>query len=111
MNINFNFQINFRVQQLAVTGTELSDTHRCNLNIISIALLSLVCHVTGVQNLSEYASKIIVDRDADARYLLPPLHETNDKFNLNVPQLMIDKVSVQFELPAKKTMCFLTWIF
>lgn len=81
-----------RIQQLANTE-ELSDMHRCNLHIISITLLSLVCRVTGINSLSEYAEKIVSDRVTDAQYLLPPLHETNGKHNLNVPQVMMDKVN------------------
>lgn len=76
-----------------MTGTELSDTHRCNLHIIAISLLSLVCRVTGVNSLSEYSDKIIADRAAEAPYLLPPYLETSGKYNLNIPQVMMDKVS------------------
>lgn len=77
-----------------MNGTELSDTHRCNLHIIAIALLSLVCRVTGVNSLSEYSDKVIADRVAEAPHLLPPYLETSGKYNLNIPQVMMDKVSI-----------------
>lgn len=83
----------FRIQQLGISAQELSDIHRCNLHIISIALLSLVCRVTGMNRLSEYTEKIIADRNVEATYLLPPLIETSGKYMLNIPQVMIDKVS------------------
>lgn len=75
-----------------MNAQELSDTHRCNLHIISIALLSLVCRVTGVNSLTEYSEKIVNDRAIEAPHLLPPLIETNGKYNLNIPQVMTDKV-------------------
>lgn len=84
---------NFRIQYLGISAQDLSDTHRCNLHIISIALLSLVCRVTGVNSLSEYTEKIIADRNAEAPHLMPPLLETSGKYTLNIPQVMIDKVS------------------
>lgn len=85
------------IQQLAVNETNLSNFHRCNLHIISIALLSLVCRVTGVNSLLEYCEKIITERVEEAKYLLPPLIQSNrdqENCNLSVPHLMIDKVSV-----------------
>lgn len=87
------FLLIFRIQQLAISAQDLSDTHRCNLHIISIALLSLVCRVTGVNSLSEYSDKIIADRGVEAPHLLPPLIETIGRsFNVNVPHVYIDKV-------------------
>ena len=90
---------NYRIQQLGISAQELSDTHRCNLHIISIALLALVCRaieaskMTGVNTLCEYKDKIIADRNVEAPHLLPPLLESSGKFTLNIPQVMIDKVS------------------
>lgn len=77
---------------MAVNAQELSDTHRCNLHIISIALLSLVCRVTDIDSLSEYSDKVIADRASEAPYLLPPLIEMSGKYNVNVPHVMMDKV-------------------
>lgn len=77
---------------MAVNAQELSDTHRCNLHIISIDLPSLVCHVTGIDSLSEYSDKVIADRASEAPYMLPPLIEMSGKYNVNVPHVMMDKV-------------------
>ncbi|XP_055296771.1 protein EFR3 homolog cmp44E isoform X2 [Sitodiplosis mosellana] len=82
------------IQQLAATTQELSETHRCNLHIISIALFSLVCRVTGINSLTEYSDKIIADRAIEATHFLPPLIETSGKFNLNIPQVMMDKITL-----------------
>lgn len=87
------------IQQLAVNGTELANFHRCNLHIISVALLLLVCRVTGVNSLLEYSKGLIGERKKDGFYLLPPLIEMNhmhEKRSLNVPHFMIDKVSVTY---------------
>lgn len=78
---------------MAINGQDLSDTYRCNLHIISIALLSLVCRVTGINSLYEYSEKIIGDRATEAPHFQPPLLETSGKYNLNIPQVMMDKVS------------------
>lgn len=86
----------FRIQQLAINAQDLSYTHRCNLHIISIALLSLVCRVTGVNCLMEYCEKLIADRVEEATHLLPPLLEmshSHKERSLTVPHLMMDKVS------------------
>lgn len=91
--------MNSRIQQLGISAQELSDTHRCNLHIISVALLALICRVTdnlysdkrGI--LSDYKDKIVTDRSAEAPHLLPPLLETTGKYTLNIPQVMVDKVS------------------
>lgn len=75
--------------------------HRCNLHIISVALLSLVCRVTGIKNLMEYCEKIIFDRNEEATYLLPPLLEmdqNHEKHSLILPHLMMDKVSASILL-------------
>lgn len=93
ISIEFIFLASFRIQQLSINTQELSDTHRCNLHIISISLLMLVCRVTGVNSLNEYSDKLVTDRVHEAAYLLPPLLESNGKHNLNVPQVMLDKVS------------------
>lgn len=98
-NYKIKWLSNCSIQHLGISAQEFSDIHRCNLHIISIALLALVCRVTdnlysdkrGI--LSDYKDKIITDRSAEAPHLLPPLLETAGKFTLNIPQVMIDKVS------------------
>ncbi|KAM7343611.1 protein EFR3 homolog stmA isoform 3-T4 [Cochliomyia hominivorax] len=85
------------IQQVAVTTETLSDVHKCSLNSISIALLTLTARVTGINNLLEYAQKIIEDRKHDAPYFLPPLldpKKSTTKYNLNLPQLAIDKMAL-----------------
>lgn len=73
----------------------MSYAHNCNLHIISIALLSLVGRVTGINSLMEYGQKIISARVDEATHLLPPLLDPSqgcEKKNLTVPHLMLDKV-------------------
>ncbi|KNC21719.1 EFR3-like protein cmp44E, partial [Lucilia cuprina] len=85
------------IQQVAVTTENLSEIHKCSLYSISIALLTLTARVTGINNLLEYAQKIIEDRKHDAPYFLPPLLEpkkSSSKYNLNVPHLAIDKMAL-----------------
>lgn len=80
----------------------MSYTHRCNLHIISIALLALVGRVTGIKSLIEYGEKIINARMEDASHLLPPLLDSTqnyEKNNLNVPHLMVDKVRIMSLAP------------
>lgn len=87
----------FSIQQVAVTTENLSDVHKCSLYTISIALLTLTARVTGVNNLLEYAQKIIEDRKHDASYFLPPFldpKKSSSKYNLNVPHLAIDKIAL-----------------
>lgn len=82
---------------MAVTTENLSDLHKCSLYAISIALLTLTARVTGINNLLEYAQKIIEDRKQDATYFLPPLMDSKKssiKYNLTVPQLAIDKMAL-----------------
>lgn len=87
----------FSIQQLAINAQDMSYMHRCNLHIIAVSLLSLVCRVTGVKHLMEYCAKIIFDRNEEAKYLIPPLLEmdqNHEKRSLTLPHLMLDKVSV-----------------
>lgn len=82
---------------MATTSEELSDIHKCCLNIIAMALLTLTARVTGINNLLEYAQKIIEDRKQEAAYFLPPLLEakkSNKTYNLNLPHLAIDKLAL-----------------
>lgn len=87
----------FRIQQIAIANSELTYTLKCNLHAIAIALLALLGRVTGVNNIMEYCEKIIEGRKEDALYLLPglidPERSVMDSTNLNMPHLMIDKVS------------------
>ncbi|TMW39580.1 hypothetical protein DOY81_015340, partial [Sarcophaga bullata] len=85
------------IQQVAVTTENLSNVHKCSLYAISIALLTLTARVTGINNLLEYAQKIIEDRKHDAPYFLPPLMDpkkSGEKYNLNLPHLSIDKMAL-----------------
>lgn len=84
------------IQQLGIGNTDLSFELRCNLHIIAIALLSLLGRVTGVNNILEYCEKVIEARREETPYLLPPLIDPNwdnEKRNINLPHLMLDKVS------------------
>ncbi|XP_058983521.1 protein EFR3 homolog cmp44E isoform X1 [Musca domestica] len=85
------------IQQVATTSDDLSNIHKCCLHIIAIALLTLTARVTGINNLLEYAQKIIEDRKQEATYLLPPLldsKKSNKSYNLNLPHLAIDKMAL-----------------
>ncbi|XP_036230945.2 protein EFR3 homolog cmp44E isoform X2 [Bactrocera oleae] len=87
------------IQQVALTADlELEVVHKCNLHCIAIALLSLISRVTGVNNLLEYAQKIIDARKEEAPYFLPPLLDPKKtgttKMNLNLPHLSIDKIAL-----------------
>lgn len=91
------------IQQLSISTDDLSYVHRCNLHIISIALLALVGRVTGIKSLIEYGEKIVGARLEEASHLLPPLldsRENYEKHNLNVPHLMVDKVSHFHVIPG-----------
>lgn len=58
----------------------------------------LLARVTGVNNIMEYCDKLIESRMDDGLHLLPPLIDPErlnyEKHNLNLPHLMIDKVSI-----------------
>lgn len=61
--------------------------------------MALLGRVTGVNNIMEYCEKIIEARQEEAEHLLPPLidpDENVEKHLLNLPHLMIDKVSLTF---------------
>lgn len=73
----------------------MSYAHRCNLHAIAISLLALLGRVTGVNSIMEYCEKIIESRMEEAAYLLPALQDPErnlEKFSLELPHLMIDKV-------------------
>ncbi|XP_034103331.1 protein EFR3 homolog cmp44E isoform X2 [Drosophila sulfurigaster albostrigata] len=86
------------VQQVASTVESLGAVHRCNLHAIAIALLVLISRVSGINNLLEYAQKIIEARRDEASYYLPPLMDTkkgsNKNLNLSLPHLAIDKLAL-----------------
>lgn len=86
------------IQQMACTVETLGAVHRCNLHSISIALLVLISRVSGINNLLEYAQKIIEARREEAIYYLPPLLEpkkvVSKNLNLSLPHLSIDKLAL-----------------
>ncbi|XP_073848060.1 protein EFR3 homolog stmA isoform X2 [Musca autumnalis] len=85
------------IQQVSNTSDELSNIHKCCLQQIAIALLTLTARVTGINNLLEYAQKIIEDRKVEATHWLPPLldsKKSNKSYNLNLPHLAIDKIAL-----------------
>uniref|UniRef100_A0A1I8NRE8 Protein EFR3 homolog cmp44E n=1 Tax=Stomoxys calcitrans TaxID=35570 RepID=A0A1I8NRE8_STOCA len=85
------------IQQVATTSDDLSVIHKCCLNIIAMALLTLIARVTGINSLLEYAQKIIEDRKQEATYFLPPLldsRKSNKTYNLSLPHLAIDKMAL-----------------
>lgn len=84
------------LQQVALTS-ELSSSHKCNLHSVSISLLALLGRCTGVNNIMEYCDKIVQARMDEALFLLPPLIETdlnNQKYNVSLPHLSIDKLAL-----------------
>lgn len=57
----------------------------------------LLGRVTGINNIIEYAQKIIDARKEEAPYFLPPMldsKKTTQKYSTNLPHLMIDKVTL-----------------
>ncbi|XP_030383403.1 protein EFR3 homolog cmp44E isoform X3 [Scaptodrosophila lebanonensis] len=86
------------IQQVAHTVESLGAVHKCNLHSIAIALLVLISRVTGINNLLEYAQKIVDARREEAPYYLAPLLEpkkTSAKnLNLSLPHLAIDKLAL-----------------
>lgn len=87
----------FRFQQIAVTATDLSNTHKCNLMIVSLVLARLLAKCTGVNNLLDYVEKIVEARMEEATYFLPPLLDHNrsvQTVNLNLPHLFLDQLAL-----------------
>ncbi|XP_068146522.1 protein EFR3 homolog cmp44E isoform X2 [Drosophila tropicalis] len=86
------------IQQVASTVETLGAVHKCNLHAIAISLLVLISRVTGINNLLEYAQKIIDARREEAAYYLPPLLEpkkmSSKNLNLSLPHLSIDKLAL-----------------
>ncbi|KAM8714071.1 hypothetical protein ACLKA7_014261 [Drosophila subpalustris] len=86
------------IQQVASTVDTLGAAHRCNLHAIAIALLVLISRVSGINNLLEYAQKIIEARRDEATYYLPPLMDpkkvSTKNLNLSLPHLSIDKLAL-----------------
>ncbi|KAL7737131.1 hypothetical protein ACLKA6_005343 [Drosophila palustris] len=86
------------IQQVASTVDTLGAAHRCNLHAIAIALLVLISRVSGINNLLEYAQKIIEARRDEATYYLPPLMDpkkvSTKNLNLSLPHLTIDKLAL-----------------
>ncbi|SPP75213.1 protein EFR3 homolog cmp44E isoform X2 [Drosophila guanche] len=86
------------IQEVANTVETLGAVHKCNLHAISIALLVLISRVSGINNLLEYAQKIVDARREEATYYLPPLLESkkvaSKSLNLSLPHLAIDKLAL-----------------
>ncbi|XP_026841195.1 protein EFR3 homolog cmp44E isoform X2 [Drosophila persimilis] len=86
------------IQEVANTVETLGAVHKCNLHAISIALLVLISRVSGINNLLEYAQKIVDARREEATYFLPPLLESKKvatkSLNLSLPHLAIDKLAL-----------------
>lgn len=83
---------------MSLNTGDLLYTHKCNLHIITIALLSLVARVAGINNLMEYCEKLISNRLDEAPQTLPPLldpSQNSEKEFPSVPQVMLDKVMTQ----------------
>ncbi|XP_055858817.1 protein EFR3 homolog cmp44E [Episyrphus balteatus] len=83
------------IQQVTVTAEDLDNVHKSNLHSIAISLLCLIARVTGINNLMEYAEKIIDARKEEAAHFLPPLLDSKKQsgkiYNINFPHLSIDK--------------------
>ncbi|XP_034651398.1 protein EFR3 homolog cmp44E isoform X2 [Drosophila subobscura] len=86
------------IQEVANTVETLGAVHKCNLHAISIALLVLISRVSGINNLLDYAQKIVDARREEATYYLPPLLESkkvaSKSLNLSLPHLAIDKLAL-----------------
>ncbi|XP_033253027.1 protein EFR3 homolog cmp44E-like isoform X3 [Drosophila miranda] len=86
------------IQEVANTVETLGAVHKFNLHAISIALLVLISRVSGINNLLEYAQKIVDARREEATYFLPPLLESKKvatkSLNLSLPHLAIDKLAL-----------------
>nr|NP_724710.1 stambha A, isoform B [Drosophila melanogaster]AAF59047.2 stambha A, isoform B [Drosophila melanogaster] len=86
------------IQQVACTVDTLGNVHKCSLHAISIGLLVLISRVSGINNLLEYAQKIVDARREEASHFLPPLLEpkklAGKTFNLQLPHLAIDKLAL-----------------
>ncbi|KRJ98387.1 protein EFR3 homolog cmp44E isoform X2 [Drosophila yakuba] len=86
------------IQQVASTVDTLGNVHKCSLHAISIGLLVLISRVSGINNLLEYAQKIVDARREEASHFLPPLLEpkklAGKTFNLALPHLAIDKLAL-----------------
>ncbi|KAH8316159.1 hypothetical protein KR067_000959 [Drosophila pandora] len=86
------------IQQVASTVDTLGNVHKCNLHAISIALLVLISRNSGINNLLDYAQKIVDARREEATHFLPPLLEpkkmSGKNLNLALPHLSIDKLAL-----------------
>ncbi|XP_017044544.2 protein EFR3 homolog cmp44E isoform X2 [Drosophila ficusphila] len=86
------------IQQVANTAENLGTVHKCSLHAISIGLLVLISRVSGINNLLEYAQKIVDARREEATHYLPPLLEpkkmSGKTLNLALPHLAIDKLAL-----------------
>ncbi|XP_052843484.1 protein EFR3 homolog cmp44E isoform X2 [Drosophila gunungcola] len=86
------------IQQVANTADTLGIVHKCSLHAISIGLLVLISRVSGINNLLEYAQKIVDARREEATHYLPPLLEpkkmSGKNLNLSLPHLAIDKLAL-----------------
>lgn len=86
------------IQEVAVTAEDLNSVHKCNLHSIAISLLCLIARVTGINNVMDYAEKIIHDRNEEAVHFLPPLIDSKNYsgkvYNVNCPNLLIDKMAL-----------------
>ncbi|XP_026835342.1 protein EFR3 homolog cmp44E isoform X3 [Drosophila erecta] len=86
------------IQQVATTVDTLGNVHKCSLHAVSIGLLVLISRVSGINNLLEYAQKIVDARREEASHFLPPLLEPKKQagktFNLALPHLAIDKMAL-----------------
>ncbi|XP_017126392.1 protein EFR3 homolog cmp44E isoform X2 [Drosophila elegans] len=86
------------IQQVANTADTLGIVHKCSLHAIAIGLLVLISRVSGINNLLEYAQKIVDARREEATHYLPPLLEpkkmSGKNLNLSLPHLAIDKLAL-----------------
>ncbi|XP_016957470.1 protein EFR3 homolog cmp44E isoform X2 [Drosophila biarmipes] len=86
------------IQQVASTVDTLGTVHKCSLHAIAIGLLVLISRVSCINNLLEYAQKIVDARREEATHYLPPLLEpkkmSGRTFNLSLPHLAIDKLAL-----------------
>ncbi|XP_014242246.1 protein EFR3 homolog cmp44E isoform X2 [Cimex lectularius] len=85
----------FRIQEVSLKQVHMPIAQKANLHIVTIALLDLVVKVMNLKPLEQYVTSIVDQRQANAHYLLPPLHSKNGVKELALePNLYADEVKL-----------------
>lgn len=83
------------IQNLAITSTNLSNSQKYNLHVLVISLLVLIADVVNIQQLSDYAVRLIEARREEAPHCLPEMlsHYPPECEPINkMPHLLVDQV-------------------